>query len=228
MTLCLFPNLLWQGGDPCAVLPPSVGPAVQRIDGLIAESEREGRRFLARFRQDARSVPIALVREKIAFLIEPLIAGESWGLVSDAGLPCIADPGSRLVAAAKKKGIGVEAFTGPCALTLALMLSGMQGQCFSFHGYVAKEPARRKEQLLNWERQVGVQIFIEAPHRNRHTFEACLQLLDPQTELCLAVNLTAPEQQVVTKKIREWRRSGVACVLHKQPTLFLLSRPHEV
>lgn len=218
MTLYLFPNLLWQGADHRDYLPSSVDVAVQKIDGLIAESESGGRRFLSRFREDARAVPISLLREKVDFLLEPLFEGESWGVVSDAGLPCVADPGSQLVLKAQRRGLTVIPFVGPCSITLALMLSGLYSQQFQFHGYISKNPQQRDSELLAWEKEVGVQIFIEAPHRNQYTLDACLKLLNPHTKLCVAANLTAPDQFVSTQKIGQWK----AIALQKQPTIFLL------
>ena len=220
MTLYLFPNLLWMGADHQAFLPSTVGEAVQKIDGLIAESDKGGRRFLSRFRKDAQRVPIALSREKVDFLLEPLLEGESWGIVSDAGLPCVADPGSQLVAKARKQNIEIQAFSGPCSITLALMLSGFSGQSFTFHGYIAKDPDTRKQELLKWEKESGVQIFIEAPHRNQHTLKACLSLLDPKTELCIASNLTAPNQQIIAKRVGSWKEIELA----KEPTIFLFRK----
>ena len=217
MTLYLFPNLLWMGGDQQDFLPAPVAACVKKIDGLIAESESGGRRFLSRFREDARAVPIALLREALDFLLEPLLAGESWGVVSDAGLPCVADPGSQLVARAKKKKVAVQAFSGSCSITLALMLSGLHGQHFSFHGYIAKDPKKREKELLEWEKKEGVQIFIEAPHRNQHTLEACMNLLNPNTLLSVACNLTAPDQLVETKRVGSWQLID----LKKEPTIFL-------
>jgi len=225
MTLYLLPNLLWLGGDHRDFLPPVVDKIVASLDGLIAESDSGGRRFLSRFRQDARSVPIALLREKVDFLMEPLLAGQSWGVVSDAGLPCVADPGSQLVALARRRGVEVQAFAGPSAVTIALMLSGLYSQSFSFHGYIAKDPEKRQKELLEWEKANGVQIFIEAPHRNRHTFEACLKLLNRDTKLCVASNLTAPDQFVETRSIKDWE----TLALPKEPTIFLFSsRIHRI
>ncbi|MCH9611290.1 MAG: Ribosomal RNA small subunit methyltransferase I [Chlamydiales bacterium] len=217
MTLALLPNLLWMGADHTHFLSPCVDEVVQKLDGLIAESAGGGRRFLDRFRKDARNVPIALMREKVDFLLEPLLEGESWGVVSDAGLPCVADPGSQLVTAAYRKKIQVAAYPGPCSITHALMLSGLYSQCFTFHGYIAKDPKRREMELQLWEEQKGVHIFIEAPHRNQHSFDACRKLLDPQTTLSVASNLTAPNQFVETKRVRLWEERKMA----KEPTIFL-------
>lgn len=217
MTLYLFPNLLWKGGDQQDFLPAPVFDAVNKIDGLIAESDGGGRRFLSRFRDDARVVPIALLRESLDFLLEPLLEGQSWGVVSDAGLPCVADPGSQLVAKARKRGVEIQAFSGPCSITLALMLSGLHGQNFCFHGYIAKDPQKREQELQQWEEQEGVQIFIEAPHRNQHTLESCIKVLNPSTLLSVASNLTAPDQLVETKPIEQWQLLN----LNKQPTIFL-------
>ena len=144
-------------------MPPAVDKAVASLNGLIAESETGGRRFLSRFRKDARAVPIALLREDVDFLMEPLLDGEEWGVVSDAGLPCVADPGSQLIAYAQKKGIEVHAFPGPSSVTMALMLSGLYGQSFSFHGYIAKDPQKREQELLAWEKREGFRSSSKLP-----------------------------------------------------------------
>jgi len=126
MTLLLLPNLLGDLPEHKAFLPISVDQAVATIDGLIAESEKGGRRFLSRFQHAKKphEIPIALLNkhnQDYDFLLEPCVTGEIWGLVSDAGLPCVADPGARLVARARQLGVQVEAFVGPSSILLALM-----------------------------------------------------------------------------------------------------------
>src|SRR5262249_13098213 len=146
MTLFLLPNLLDETLAWEPFLPASVAAAVQSLDGLIAESEKEGRRYLRRFVNHERmaATPIRLLNEhtqpkEIGELLEPLIRGERWGLISDAGLPCIADPGAPLVLLAHEKKIRVETFSGPSSIVMALQLSGLSGQRFAFHGYLPRE-----------------------------------------------------------------------------------------
>lgn len=230
--LLLLPNLLGDYRHPEVFLPSSVFKAMQTIDGLIAESEGEGRRYLKRFetRKPAAEIPIALFNEHtpdkdLDFFLEPILKGERWGLVSDAGLPCIADPGSKLVRLATQKGIAVQAFVGPSSILLALMLSGLSGQKFFFHGYLDKEPAKRKEQIKKLEKQSqgegATQIFMEAPYRNRHLLEALLQTLSDQTLLAVAWDLTLPTQGVMTQSLAQWKKCTLPNI-EKKPTIFLI------
>lgn len=231
--LLLLPNLLGDHRHHEPFLPAGVDKAVKSLDGLIAESEKEGRRFLSRFKTErpAAEIPIALFNEHtpdadIDFLLEPVVKGERWGLVSDAGLPCIADPGSKLVKRARQRGIAVQAYVGPSSILMALMLSGFSGQKFTFHGYVDKEPAKRKKQLQQWyqiaEREGSTQIFMEAPYRNRHTLEDAIQSLPDAAELCVAWDLTLQTQGVVAQSIANWKKVTLP-TLEKKPALFLIS-----
>ena len=154
--LLLLPNLLGELPHPEIFLPQSVFKAVSTIDGLIAESETCGRRYLKRFetKKSYQDTPVALLNEHtpsedLDFLLEPILKGERWGLISDAGLPCIADPGFELVRRARLKGIPIQAFVGPSSILMGLMLSGLPAQKFTFQGYLDKTPVKREEQLKN-------------------------------------------------------------------------------
>jgi len=230
--LLLLPNLLGEGTHADAFLPASVGKAVQTIDGLIAESDSAGRRYLGRFqtKKPALEIPIALFNEHtpddhLDFLLEPIVAGERWGLVSDAGLPCIADPGSKLVLRARQRGIQVQAFVGPSSIMLALMLAGLPSQQFNFHGYLPKDPHQRQEQIkkiIQLSKQTkATQLFIEAPYRNKHTLETLLQTMPAQGWLSVAWDLTLPTQGVVTQPISQWKK-GTPPNLDKKPAIFLI------
>lgn len=230
--LLLLPNLLGDHRYVDIFLPSSVSKAMQTIDGLIAESETEGRRYLKRFetKKPAQEIPIALFNEHtpddhIDFLLEPISQGERWGFVSDAGLPCIADPGSKLVARARQRGMQIQAFVGPSAILLALMLSGLPAQKFYFHGYLARDPENRKSQIKQLAqhslKEQSTQIFMEAPYRNQHTLEALLEYLPSETNLCVAWDLTLPTQGVVTNTITGWKKMTLPN-LDKKPAIFLI------
>lgn len=232
--LLLLPNLLGDMPHHGVFLPTSVDKAVQSIDGLIAESEAGGRRFLSRFTLDRKphEVPIALYNvhahvNDVDFLLEPIVQGQRWGLVSDAGLPCIADPGYKLVARARQLGITVQAFVGPSSITIALMLSGLPAQKFSFLGYLDKDPQQRQLQIKSLEKdsrsEQSTQIFMEAPHRNEFTLEALLQELHPETQLCVAWELTLPNQGVITQTVDSWRKMSQLPSVDKKPALYLIS-----
>lgn len=231
-TLILLPNLLGELPDHRLFLPPSVDLAMESIDGLIAESESSGRRYLGRFqtKRPAREIPIALLNkntpsEDCDFLLEPIRKGELWGLVSDAGLPCIADPGYLLVRRARQLGIPIQIFTGPCSFLMALMLSGLPGQAFSFHGYIPKESEMRDKKIQEFEmlslRSNATQIFMEAPHRNQHTLESLIKILKDSTYLSVVWDITLPQQGVMTQTIQSWKKIPLPNILKKN-VVFLL------
>jgi 16S rRNA (cytidine1402-2'-O)-methyltransferase len=232
--LLLLPNLLGDIKHHEPFIPSSVDKAAASLDGLIAESEAAGRRFLSRFSttKQAAEIPIALFNEHtpdadIDFLLEPIRKGERWGLISDAGLPCIADPGAKLVRRARESGIVVQAFIGPSSILLALMLSGLSGQRFYFAGYLDKDPKQRQSQIKILEKRaaadVATQIFIETPYRNMHTLESLLEVLHEDTLLCVAWDLTMPTQAVVSQPVRLWKKSPLPN-LDKRNALFLISK----
>ncbi len=231
--LLLLPNLLGEIRHAEIFLPASVFKAVQTLDGLIAESESQGRRFLGRFetKKPPMEIPIALFNEHslegdVDFLLEPIAAGERWGYVSDAGLPCIADPGAQLVRRAHQRGIAVQAFVGPSSIFLALMLSGLSGQKFFFQGYLNKEPGKRKEELKRLvaqsEKEGATQIAIEAPYRNHYLLSQLIETLPPTAVLSVAWDLTLPSQGVVTQTIAQWKKSSLPN-LDKKGAIFLFN-----
>lgn len=231
--LLLLPNLLGDHRYHQPFLPASVDKAVQTLDGLIAESDTEGRRYLGRFLDPkaAAEIPIALFNEHtpdedIDFLLEPIVKGERWGLVSDAGLPCIADPGAKLVRRARQRGIATQAFVGPSSILMALMLSGLPGQRFAFHGYIAREPGERKrqlQQLAMQSRKEGItQIFMEAPYRNKHTLDEAIAVLPDGAWFCVAWDLTMSTQGVISQPVSQWKKTTLPSI-EKKPAIFLLN-----
>lgn len=231
--LHLLPNLLGDQAPFDENIPSALREIIPTLDGLIAESEKAGRRFLSRFldAKETRNLPIAVYgggggKEMLDFLLEPLQKGEQWGLLSDAGLPCIADPGADLVREAREQGISVRAWVGPCSFLLALMLSGLSGQQFSFHGYLPRQPEDRRQALRRWEKNSREErmthLFMEAPYRNRASLRECLEVLEETTSLCLAWDLTLPSQQVFTKKVGEWKEADLP-EMEKKPLVFLFS-----
>ncbi len=231
--LLLLPNLLGELPHAELFLPNSVFKAVSTLDGLIAESESGGRRYLKRFetKKPFHEVPIALFNEHskesdIDFILEPITKGERWGLVSDAGLPCIADPGYQLVQRARQIGIMVQAFVGPSSIFMALMLSGLPAQKFYFHGYLDKTPNKRQEQIKKLftasKTEGSTQIFIEAPYRNAHTLQAVLDDLPNDRWLCVAWDLTLPTQGIVCMKGEQWKKSPPPN-LEKKPAIFIIA-----
>ena len=227
--LLLLPNLLDESLPYETFLPASVKAAVASLQGLIAESEKAGRRYARRFlsHEEMARLPLKTLNEhtpeaELNSLILPMEKGEVWGLISDAGLPCIADPGAPLVATANQKKIPVETFAGPCSLVFALQLSGFFGQNFSFHGYLPREIPDLEQTLGDLEKRSrsGTQIWIEAPYRSSKMLEILKRILHPATRLCVAVNLTMPNQRVLSQTAEKWKSDPFS--LQKEPAVFLL------
>jgi 16S rRNA (cytidine1402-2'-O)-methyltransferase len=229
--LILLPNVLDESLPHEPFLPASVAKAVGELQGLIAESEKAARRYLRRFlsHDQMAAMPLRLLNEhtdpkECATLLEPVLRGEIWGVISDAGLPCIADPGADLVWRAQQAKVQLEAIAGPTSLLLALQLSGFSGQRFAFHGYLPREEGPLTEAIKTLERNAkgNTQIWIEAPYRSGKMLEALKRSLGADTLLCLAVQLTAPDQRVVSQSIQKWKAMDFP--LGKEPAVFLLYR----
>jgi 16S rRNA (cytidine1402-2'-O)-methyltransferase len=230
MTLFLLPNLLSEEGEQ-EFFPKGVREAVLSLHGLIAESERGGRRYLRRFcsHEQMAACPIKILNEhtrtqELDELLSPLKEGENWGLISDAGLPCIADPGAPLVLRAHQIGIPVSTFVGPSAPLLALQLSGLTGQRFAFHGYLPREPTMLAHKLKELEKRsrhdAATQLWIEAPYRSARCTQVAFEQLKPTTLFCIAVHLMSNQQRVSTQTIKQWRKAQFS--LEKEPAIFLL------
>ena len=229
-TLYLIPAPL--GEDARHTIPEFVVRQMHELDTFIVERAKTARHFI---RDTKPPRPIAEMQfyelnehtqltEKEA-LLNPLLAGEDVGLMSEAGCPGVADPGAELVKLAHQKGIKVKPLVGPSSILLALMASGMNGQQFCFQGYLTAKKdqlgadLKRLEQLSSKARQT--QIFIEAPYRNNAVFETALKVLNPATLLCVATDITLPAEKIQTKSIAAWKQMPPPD-LHKRPTVFLL------
>lgn len=224
MTLFVLPNLLGEGSS-MDELPQSALRAAAQIGALIAENEKEGRRFLKRiFPQTFRTIPIHLLNEHtkdVHTLIEQIVQGGIWGLISDCGMPCLADPGASLVFQARRRGVQVKAFGGPSSILLALILSGLGGQHFTFHGYLPKEKDALVRMLKEMQRDGSVHLFIEAPYRNDKLLALLLEHLEGKTLVGAASDLTLPTESVQVYTVIEWKKGGLT-PLDGRPTVFLL------
>ncbi|MFA6118764.1 MAG: SAM-dependent methyltransferase [Parachlamydiales bacterium] len=231
MPLILLPNLLDENQDIDLYFPPKLKTIIESLEGLIAENEKNARNYLFRFlqREEAKKINLKLLNEhtkesELKELIE-LIAKGNWGIISDAGLPCIADPGANLVKYARAKNIEVKAVSGPSSIFLALMLSGLNGQQFSFHGYLPREEDELKKKIKFLENETlknkTTQIFIEAPYRSDKLLNILRNTLKDDFYLCIAISLTAKEEKVITKKIKEWKEDPL--IIGKNPTVFLFN-----
>jgi 16S rRNA (cytidine1402-2'-O)-methyltransferase len=160
----------------------------------------------------------------LEILLQPVINGFDLGLLSDAGCPGVADPGADLVKIAHEKGIRVVPFVGPSSILLSMMASGMNGQNFTFLGYLPVKPAERTSAIRDIERNSArekqTQIFIEAPYRNARLLEDLLSVCNPLTRLCVAVDLTMESELVVTKTVADWKKSVPD--INKRPAIFLM------
>lgn len=231
MTLILLPNLLHPEADPRHFLPEGLKEIVQKLDGLIAETPKEGRLFLKKMGRAPSSTPQKELNEhttpqEMEELLEPLKRGQMWGVVSDSGVPCLADPGAKLVAKARDSGIAIEAIAGPSSIVLVLMLSGFNGQNFSFLGYLPKEKELLLKALKEMEQRAlsfkQTQIFIETPYRNEKLFQTLVTTMSSGIKLCVACNLTAKDQYVTVHRIDRWKTLGTPPIQDK-PTIFAIS-----
>lgn len=205
---------------------------IQEIDEYVVENEKVARKFL---KQAGLKIPQAdltihdfgkHVREKVDYnqIFKSALAGKDIGLMSDAGCPGVADPGAEVVAEAHRRGIKVIPLVGPSSILLALMASGFNGQKFAFQGYLPIDKSARSQKIKSLEvesqKEAQTQIFIETPFRNGTLFEELLRTCKPQTKLCVACNLTADDEFVLTLPISEWKKKSPD--LHKKPTIFLI------
>ena len=230
-TLYLLPVTLGDDRLSCA-LPADVIALAQQLDTFVVENEKTARRFLGLVKpiKPVRELEMLVLNEHTAdkelpTLLAPLLAGKDVGLMSEAGCPGIADPGARLAELAHRRGIRVAPLVGPSSILLGLMASGLNGQRFTFLGYLPSDKAERIKQLKELEkisqRQRETQVFIETPYRNQHMLEDILAHCQPQTRLCVASNVSLENELIISRPITEWRKATLPD-LHKQPTVFLL------
>ncbi len=232
--LVLLPNFLSEEAS-LETLPAIVGQKVSCLDGIIAENEKEARKYLKHFSfkegKTFRDIPIRLLnehtsKEELQELLIPILQSETWGIISDAGLPCIADPGAQLVALAKQKGIQVEAISGPSSVFLALMLSGLSAQRFFFQGYLERDPEKLRAEIRVLEKESKqrkcTQVCIEAPYRSLSLFTALVQTLEDSTKLSISCDLTSKTEMSETLPIRQWKKRAEPD-LQKKPTIFLFN-----
>ena len=219
-TLHLIPVPIGQSGagDPVAELSAPLITLTAGLDYLIAENARSARAFLKRLPlvRPIQEIEIRELNEhtsagEIPNLIEPILAGRNAGLVSEAGCPAVADPGSQLVAAAHRAGIPVVPHIGPSALLLALMASGLEGQRFAFAGYLPAQADERATALQRLEdrsaRGAETQLWIETPYRAQAMITTALKILRPTTSIAVACDLAGPQQWIGSKTIVLWRKT---------------------
>jgi len=231
-TLYLIPTTLGEN-EPLEVIPLSVKKVVEQINHYIVESEKSARRFIKKITPEKSQPSLCILKlNKHAneFEISPFLEfcerGISVGLLSDAGVPAVADPGADVVKTAHRKGIKVVPLVGPSSIIMALMASGMNGQNFAFNGYLPIDASDRKKSIKRLEKlseeKNQSQIFIETPYRNEKMFTDLKSTLTPSTLLCLAIDLTLPGEYIKTHSIAEWKKH--APILHKRPAIFIVQK----
>lgn len=227
--LYLIPNTL--GEDNFSfVLPDEVKSVIESLDYFIVENERTARAYIKRLLPnkiqkdihveiiDKHTDPLDLPR-----FLRPIENGKNAGIISEAGVPCIADPGAEIVSIAHRKGLKVIPLVGPSSILLALMASGFNGQQFAFRGYLPFDQQIRKRvfQAMNKDIKDGItQIFMETPYRNNKLLDELLKIMHPETKLCIACDITLENEYIRTKTIANW--VGSLPDLHKRPTIFLI------
>ncbi len=229
-TLYLLPCPI---GDtaPESVLPAANFEVMRSLDYFIVENVRSARRFLSR----AGMKPIDALEftelnehtrpGEVDAMLAPVREGRSAGVISEAGVPAVADPGAEIVAAAHRHGIRVVPLVGPSSILMALMASGANGQSWAFNGYLPVRDPERTRAIRQFERRAHserqTQIFIETPYRSGRLFADFLAACAPETRLTVAADITAPDELIRTLTIAEWRRTPTP-EIDKRPAIFIL------
>ena len=213
------------------ILPASNIALVSEIKYFIVENIRSARRFLKKCNRDIDIDSLTFYElnrhtnpNEISGSLNPLLAGNAMGVISEAGCPAIADPGADVVAIAQQKRLKVKPLVGPSSILMGLMGSGFNGQSFAFLGYLPIDGGERARKLKEMERRIikedQTQIFIETPYRNNTLINELVSSLPPHLTLCVASDITGPTESIVTHSIAQWRQSSHTYA--KVPTIFLL------
>ena len=229
--LYLLPAPLSPDTPPQAVVPAAVLDRIRSLDRFVVENAKTSRAWLAAcgHPKPMRDIAIAELNEHTAArdipaLLEPVIAGADAGLLSEAGMPAIADPGAALVAAAHARGVTVVPCVGPSSILLALIASGLEGQRFRFLGYLPAQAAARHEAVLDLEQRSArdreTQAFIETPYRNDALLAELVKSLKPATRLAVAAEITSPREWIAMDTVAGWRERGAT--IGKRPAIFLV------
>lgn len=230
--LYLIPTTL---GDtnPFMVLPHQVKNVIEKLNHFIVEREKTARHFIKKTNPEKKQSDLHFylidkhtpVEQTIGY-IQLCKQGIDVGVMSEAGVPAVADPGTLVVEAAHLNNIQVVPLVGPSSILLALMASGMNGQNFAFNGYLPIDEKDKKHhirQLEKWSFEKNQpQIFIETPYRNEKLFQSLIKTLQPETKLCIAIDITLNTEYIKTKKIKQWQKEKPE--LHKRPAIFIIEK----
>ena len=228
--LYLIPSFLGES-QADAVFPSLNREIIRKVKYFIVEEIRTARRFLQKVCPEIEIDELTFMiynehssnTDALSFL-EPLMQGEDAAILSEAGSPCVADPGSLVVRMAHESGIRVVPLVGPSSILLALMASGFNGQQFVFYGYLPIDKPARVKKIREIEQEIykkdQTQVFIETPYRNLQLLQAITETCHPSTLLCLATSLTTQLESIITLPIKDWKNRKPD--INKKPTVFLL------
>ncbi|WP_167341950.1 SAM-dependent methyltransferase [Nonlabens sp. SY33080] len=217
--------------NPLEVLPISVKKVIEVVDHYIVENEKSARRFIKSIHpgKSQPSLQLSTLNKftepsELPTFLKPCHEGTHVGLMSEAGVPGVADPGSQVVAMAHEQGIRVQPLVGPSSILMAMMSSGMNGQSFAFNGYLPIDKHDRRKRIKQLEslslRENQSQALIETPYRNNKLIEELLTALHPETRLCIACDITLPTEYIRTFSVKKWKQNIPD--IHKRPALFII------
>ena len=230
--LYLIPTTLGEM-NPEDVMPQTIKRSIDFIDDYIVENDKTARKFIKSIAPNKKQAELRLSllnkhteSSDYQKMMQPLLEGRNVGLMSEAGCPGVADPGAVIVKLAHEKGIQVVPLVGPSSILLAIMASGMNGQSFTFNGYLPIDASEKKSTLKQLERlsfeKNQSQLFIETPYRNNKIFEDMLATLQPNTHICVACDITLPTEFIKTRTVNDWKKNKVD--LHKRPCIFIIHK----
>lgn len=230
--LYLIPTVIGDGTQKETLTSPII-KAVQKINVFIVENIRTTRRYIRTIDKEKNIDNITFYcfgkHNNIDLekdFLPHILRGQDVGIISESGLPCVADPGSKIVAYAHDFDINVIPLVGPSSILLALMASGLNGQKFTFNGYLPIDKSERKKSIRRLEEKISredqTQIFIETPYRNNQLFEALINTCSKYTKICIATDITTINENIKTKTAIEWKNTKV--IIPKKPTIFILGK----
>jgi 16S rRNA (cytidine1402-2'-O)-methyltransferase len=232
-TIYMIPCPISDERDVWDVLPKANLDIMNSLDYFIVENVRSARRFLSRAGVARKIEELEFVElnehttssADVERMLKPVLEGHSAGVISEAGVPGVADPGADIVALAHSHDVRVVPLVGPSSILMSVMASGLNGQSFAFVGYLPIKDGERQRRLKELEHRVRTehqaQVFIEAPYRNVKLFDTLIKSLSPQMRLAVAADITSPNEYIHTHTIAQWRKLGVPDVA-KRPTIFIL------
>jgi 16S rRNA (cytidine1402-2'-O)-methyltransferase len=217
--------------DPLEVMPISIKRVMETVDHYVVENEKTARRAIKSMapEKDQGILEFSLINKytevsEIPSFLNPCLEGKPMGLMSEAGVPGVADPGADVVAIAHEKGIRVIPLVGPSSILMAMMASGLNGQNFAFNGYLPIDSKERKRRIVELEQrsrqEQQAQSFIETPYRNNKMIEVLISSLNPETMLCIACDISLPTEMIKTQSIAQWKNAKLD--IHKRPAMFII------